>query len=145
MEGKSHIWNSPRLRKYRGLVREDLAATYSRNLHEWLIIAPVIGVITGLVITLVAKIILVWMWPRVFQAYLAHPAWIVPGLAIGFALASARCTHTRFRFPVAAYAAPGLAVIALVLAAAGEMTPSQREHYLGIVAATTPHPGPLTN
>jgi hypothetical protein len=33
----------------------------------------------------------------------------------------------------------------LVLAAAGEMTPSQREHYLGIVAATTPHPGPLTN
>lgn len=33
----------------------------------------------------------------------------------------------------------------LVLAAAGEMTPSQREHYLGIVAATTPHPGSLTN
>jgi hypothetical protein len=33
----------------------------------------------------------------------------------------------------------------LVLAAAGEMTPSQREHYLGIVAATAAHPGPLTN
>jgi hypothetical protein len=33
----------------------------------------------------------------------------------------------------------------LVLASAGEMTPSQREHYLGIVAATTPQPGPLTN
>jgi hypothetical protein len=33
----------------------------------------------------------------------------------------------------------------LVLAAAGEMTPAQREHYFGIVAATTPHPGPLTN
>jgi len=33
----------------------------------------------------------------------------------------------------------------LVLASAGEMTPSQREHYLGIVAAISPHPGPLTN
>jgi hypothetical protein len=33
----------------------------------------------------------------------------------------------------------------LVLAAAGAMTPSQREHYLGLVAATTPHTGPLTN
>jgi hypothetical protein len=33
----------------------------------------------------------------------------------------------------------------LVLASAGEMTPSQREHYLGIVSATTPQPGSLTN
>jgi hypothetical protein len=33
----------------------------------------------------------------------------------------------------------------LVLASAGEMTPSQREHYLGIVAASTPQPGRLTN
>jgi O-antigen/teichoic acid export membrane protein len=40
-------------------------------------------------------------------------------VAIGFALASARCTNTRLRFPVAAYAAPGLAVIALILAPPG--------------------------
>jgi hypothetical protein len=33
----------------------------------------------------------------------------------------------------------------LVQAAASEMTPSQREHYLGIVAATTPQAIPLTN
>lgn len=33
----------------------------------------------------------------------------------------------------------------LVMAAAGEMTPRQREHYLGIVASTTPQTGPLTN
>lgn len=33
----------------------------------------------------------------------------------------------------------------LVSAAAGEMNPSQREHYFGIVAATTPHTGPSTN
>jgi hypothetical protein len=33
----------------------------------------------------------------------------------------------------------------LVLAAAGEMTPMQREHYFGLVAATTPQTGPSTN
>jgi hypothetical protein len=33
----------------------------------------------------------------------------------------------------------------LVLAAASEMTPRQREHYFGIVAATTPQAGPSTN
>jgi len=33
----------------------------------------------------------------------------------------------------------------LVLAAAGEMNPRQREHYFGIVAATTPQTGQLTN
>jgi hypothetical protein len=33
----------------------------------------------------------------------------------------------------------------LVQAAASEMTPLQREHYFGIVAATTPSTGPSTN
>ncbi|MGA2692439.1 MAG: hypothetical protein ABSF76_08750 [Opitutaceae bacterium] len=33
----------------------------------------------------------------------------------------------------------------LVLAAASEMNPSQREHYFGIVAAATPPTGPSTN
>jgi hypothetical protein len=33
----------------------------------------------------------------------------------------------------------------LVLAAAGEMTPAQRQHYFGIVAAATPEASPLTN
>jgi hypothetical protein len=33
----------------------------------------------------------------------------------------------------------------LVLAAASEMTPSQREHYFGIVAATSPQSGPSKN
>jgi hypothetical protein len=33
----------------------------------------------------------------------------------------------------------------LVLAAANEMNPSQREHYFGIVAVTTPQAGPSTN
>jgi hypothetical protein len=33
----------------------------------------------------------------------------------------------------------------LVMAAAGEMNPSQREHYFGLVAATAPQNGPSTN
>jgi hypothetical protein len=32
-----------------------------------------------------------------------------------------------------------------MLAAAGEMNPSQRQHYFGIVAATDPQTSPLTN
>jgi hypothetical protein len=33
----------------------------------------------------------------------------------------------------------------LVMAAAGEMTPMQREHYFGMVAAAKPQTGPLTD
>jgi hypothetical protein len=33
----------------------------------------------------------------------------------------------------------------LILASAGEMSPGQRKAYLGMVAATTPQSGPLTN
>jgi hypothetical protein len=33
----------------------------------------------------------------------------------------------------------------LVLAAASEMNPRQREHYFGLVAVATPQPSPLTN
>jgi hypothetical protein len=33
----------------------------------------------------------------------------------------------------------------LVLASAGEMTPSQRQHYFGIVASTSPQISPLSN
>ncbi|HVZ19509.1 MAG TPA: chloride channel protein [Vicinamibacterales bacterium] len=77
----------PLIRRYTRLVRADLSATYSRDLHKWLIVAPIIGVVTGLVITLIAKVILIWMWPRVLQSYLAHPAVMIPGLVAAFTLA----------------------------------------------------------
>ncbi|MGH9375612.1 MAG: chloride channel protein, partial [Terriglobia bacterium] len=61
--------------------------TYSRDLHKWLIIAPIIGVITGLIITLIAEIILTWMWPPLLHYYLGHRLAIIPGVIIGFVIA----------------------------------------------------------
>ncbi|MGH9475671.1 MAG: chloride channel protein [Terriglobales bacterium] len=84
---RTGLWNRPLIRRYRSLVRADLMATYSRDIHKWIYIAPVLGVATGLLITLIAKTILSWLWPPVLAAYLAHPIWIVPGLALGFLIA----------------------------------------------------------
>jgi chloride channel protein, CIC family len=74
----------PLLRKYLPLVHEDLGATYSRNLHKWLLIAPVIGITTGLVVTGVAMIILKALWPPVLGYYLRHHWAMVPGVMLGF-------------------------------------------------------------
>ncbi len=74
------------LRRYLPLVYEDLGATYSRNLHKWLIIAPIIGITTGLVVTAIAVIILNKMWPVVQHFYLHHYWSIIVGLAVGFAV-----------------------------------------------------------
>ncbi len=77
----------PLVRRYRALVQEDLTATYSRDLHKWLVVAPVLGVATGLLITLIAKIILDWMWPSLLAFVLRRPLAMVPMLAIGFTMA----------------------------------------------------------
>ncbi|HZY74122.1 MAG TPA: chloride channel protein, partial [Edaphobacter sp.] len=76
----------PLLRKYLPLVHEDLTATYSRDLHKWLIIAPIIGVATGLVCTVITIIILGKIWPVVLSHYLHHHWAIVPGLVAAFAV-----------------------------------------------------------
>ncbi len=74
----------PLLRRYLPLVHEDLVRVYARDLRKWLIVAPVIGVITGLAITGIAVVILQKMWPAVLAYYLAHQWAIVPGLVLGF-------------------------------------------------------------
>jgi CIC family chloride channel protein len=79
--------NHPRLSKYAVLVRQDLKATYARDLHRWLLIGPILGVTSGLLITLVAEIILRWIWPPVLQYYLAHHLAMIPGLILGFSVA----------------------------------------------------------
>src|ERR1700722_17416188 len=73
----------PLIRKYSSLVREDLTAVYARDLRKWLIVAPVIGLTTGLVITGVVIIILGKVWPPVLSYYLHHYWSIVPGLVLG--------------------------------------------------------------
>ncbi len=77
----------PRVRRYAALVREDLAATYSRDLHKWLVVAPVLGLGTGLLITVVAEVILKWMWPSLLRFDLAHPLAMIPTVGGGFLVA----------------------------------------------------------
>jgi len=74
----------PLLRRYLPLVHEDLVKVYARDLRKWLIVAPIIGAVTGLAITGIAIVILHKMWPPVLRFYLAHHWAIVPGLVLGF-------------------------------------------------------------
>ena len=83
------ILHHPLFRKYLPLVHEDLAEVYSRDLQKWLIVAPVIGVTTGLAITAITAIILGNLWPFVLHYYLDHHWAIVPGLVLGFAVTGA--------------------------------------------------------
>ena len=82
----ARILEYPLLRRYLPLVHEDLTATYTRNLHKWLIIAPIIGLSTGLAITGITVIILKKLWPPVLRYYLHHHWAIVPGLTLAFAI-----------------------------------------------------------
>jgi len=77
-------FNHPRVRRYTALVQEDLSATYSRDIQKWLLVAPIIGVVTGLIITGITIVILKVAWARILPLYLAHHWLIVPGLGIGF-------------------------------------------------------------
>ena len=74
----------PLIRKYVPLLHEDLTAVYVRDLRKWLIIAPLIGVTTGVLITAVAVILLHLIWEPVLSYYLSHHWAIVPGLLLGF-------------------------------------------------------------
>ncbi|HVT96905.1 MAG TPA: chloride channel protein [Acidobacteriaceae bacterium] len=74
----------PLLRRYFPLVHEDLVKVYARDLRKWLIVAPIIGAVTGLAITAIAIVILHKMWPPVLRYYLAHHWAIIPGLVLGF-------------------------------------------------------------
>ena len=73
------------LHRYLPKVREDLGVTYTRHLHKWLVVAPLIGLLAGLTVTAVAVVILREMWPVVLNYYLWHHWAIVPGLVVGCA------------------------------------------------------------
>jgi CIC family chloride channel protein len=74
----------PLLRKYSRWLRDDLARVYSRDIRKWLLVAPIVGVVTGLVISGIAFVILDGVWRFLLPIYLAHPWLILPGLAAGF-------------------------------------------------------------
>ncbi len=85
----------PLLHKCAQMLREDLAAVYVRNQRKWLLIAPVIGGISGLVITAISVIILRILWPPLLNCYLIHNWAIIPGLlfgSIGTGLIMQHCT-----------------------------------------------------
>jgi len=77
----------PLLRRFLTPVREDLTRVYERDLRKWLIVAPVVGVVTGLMITGLAMVILRLMWPAILGFYLRHHWAIVPGLVLGCVIA----------------------------------------------------------
>jgi CIC family chloride channel protein len=72
----------PILRRYTAIFREDLSATYSRDIQKWLLVAPIIGIVVGLLITVLTKVLLDTIWVAVLPIYLQHHWTIIPGLAI---------------------------------------------------------------
>ena len=76
---------NPFLKSRLPLVYEDLSSTYARNLHKWLVVAPLVGVTVGLTMTALAVLVLRELWPPVLAYYLGHHWAIVPGLVVGCA------------------------------------------------------------
>ncbi len=74
----------PLLKKYTALVSEDLSATYSRAIQKWLLVAPIIGIVTGLIIAGITVLILRVIWGTILPLYLKHHWMIIPGLLVGF-------------------------------------------------------------
>jgi CIC family chloride channel protein len=80
----SKLLSHPKIQRYTALINEDLTATYSRDIQKWLLVAPIIGIATGLVITGIALLILDTIWVRLLPYYILHHWAILVGLAGGF-------------------------------------------------------------
>ncbi len=83
---QSRLLQHPLVGKIASLVSEDLIATFSRDIKKWLIVAPIIGLITGPVIAGLSYVILGVLWNYLLPAYLAHHWLIVPSMTVGFLL-----------------------------------------------------------
>ncbi len=82
----ARLLEHPFLSKYFPLIHEDLTATYARDLYKWLLIAPIIGLTTGLAVTAIAIIILKKLWPPLLNYFLHHVWAIVPVVTAAFAV-----------------------------------------------------------
>lgn len=83
----------PVLRRYAVIFHADLSATYSRDVQKWLLVAPVIGIAVGLLITLLTEVLLNLVWATILPIYLHHHWTIVPGLVAGFYLTGVIMHH----------------------------------------------------
>ncbi|MGH7987263.1 MAG: chloride channel protein [Candidatus Binataceae bacterium] len=95
---ESNWFNHPLVKKYTALIHADLSATYTRDIQKWLIVAPMIGIMTGLVITGITLLILTTIWGWMLPFYLRHHWTIVPGLVVGFFITGV-IMQTRTRDP----------------------------------------------
>jgi chloride channel protein, CIC family len=93
---KSRLLKYRLLRRYATLVTRDLSASYSRDTQKWLLVAPIIGTVTGLVITGLSWLILNVIWSRLLPYYFAHHWAIAAGLLAGFFLTG---VIMRYRTP----------------------------------------------
>lgn len=66
----------PHLRKYFAVVHADLTETYARDIGKWLLIAPLMGIVTGLVIVLEVVVILHGIWALLLPLYSTHH-WLI--------------------------------------------------------------------
>lgn len=103
---KSLKWERyPHFRKYLAVVHADLTETYARHVGKWLLIAPLIGIVSGLVIVLEALVILRGIWAFLLPRYCANHWLIIPGVLAGFGATglmrrtnpSARCRYQDLR------------------------------------------------
>jgi chloride channel protein, CIC family len=81
----SRPFNNPILRPYAAMMRRDLSSAYSRDIQKWLLVAPLVGITTGIIITILTTVLLNTIWAHVLAFYLHYHWAIIPGLAIGFA------------------------------------------------------------
>jgi hypothetical protein len=71
------IWERyPYVRKYFAVVHADLSRTNIRDIVKWLLIAPLIGILTGAVIVLEVVLILPGIWGHLLPRYYAHH-WLI--------------------------------------------------------------------
>jgi len=70
----SRVWESyPILRKYFAVVHADVSGPFARDIGKWLLIAPLIGILTGAVIILEVVVIQPGIWGDLLPWYYAHP------------------------------------------------------------------------
>ena len=81
---KSRWFDHHLIRKCSALVSEDLSATYSRDIQKWLLVAPIIGIASGLIITGIAILILGYIWAAILPLMIAHHGVIIPITLAGF-------------------------------------------------------------